>query len=303
MMMPSKENIYVSTDHTNTYEKVNYEMAIDAEESELSTNYVNDKDATTYFVKSEPTKQDFLEPLCRCQKTDADLLQLQPSVIEDIPKSDFKYGWGLVTSKFLQKFNKPIFFLLVLCSAGLAQGLLITGVSFTVITSIEKQFGLKSTEAGLFGTVYDIAFGVCCLFAGYLGHKHKPRFIGLGLLLLSIGAIVFTIPKYLIGPYVAGVERDEDFCSIGHLHNLQHCKKTSEWVHNAFFFLAQILMGIGATPLYTLGPAHIDEITTRDDGSLYLGVFYAAAALGPGIGFVIGLPILNTWVDINQVSF
>lgn len=301
MMMPSKENIYVSRDLTNTYEKVNYEIGIDAEEAELSATYLNDKDTTTYFVKSESTKQNFLEPLCHCKETDADLLQLQPS-IEDIPKSDFKYGWGLITSEFLQKFNKPIFFLLVLCLAGLAQGLLITGVSFTVITSIEKQFGLKSTEAGLFGTVYDIAFGVCCLFAGYVGHKHKPRFIGWGLLLLSIGAIAFTIPKYLIGPYEAGVERDEDFCSTGHLQNLQHCRKTSEWVYNAFFFLAQILMGVGATPLYTLGPAHIDEITIRGDGSLYLGIFYAAAALGPGIGFVIGLPILNTWIDINQVS-
>ena len=52
--------------------------------------------------------------------------------------------------------------------------------------------------------------------------------------------------------------------------------------------------------LYVLGPAHLDEITDRGKNGLYVGIYYAAAAVGPALGFIIGLPILNTWVDLKQ---
>jgi len=259
------------------------------------------KDQQFADVKSMHISDSFLDPLYYEDKVVMENLPKDDS-FEDVttPYKNSKYGWSFLTNKFLQRFNKPIYFLIVLCLAGIAQGLVVTGVSFTVITSIEKQFGLKSTEVGLFGTIYDIAYGSCCVFVGYIGHKHKPRWLGFGLLLMAIGALIFTIPKYLIGPYIAGVERDSDFCTTGNLFGDTNCQNSSNWYYRGLFYLAELIMGIGATPIYTLGPAHIDEITDRGQGSLYLAVFYAACAFGPGIGFIIGLPILNTWVDVTQ---
>ncbi|XP_047145428.1 solute carrier organic anion transporter family member 4C1 [Hydra vulgaris] len=215
----------------------------------------------------------------------------------------YKYGWGRFSGSSLQKLNKPSFLIVVLCICSLSQGLVITGVTFTAITSIEKQYGLKSTESGLLLSVtYDAAYGICCLFVSYIGHNHKPRFIAAGMLVMACGCFITTIPKYIVGSYTAGVQISTDFCQISSNYTIPQttCSEGTLWYYKGLFALGFVLMGIGATPLYTLAPAHIEEVTHRGQGSLYLGIYYAAAVIGPAVGFIIGLPILNTWVDIKQ---
>jgi len=68
------------------------------------------------------------------------------------------------------------------------------------------------------------------------------------------------------------------------------------------FCAAQLLMGAGTTPLYSLAPAYIDENVHPKASPIYLGIFFAAAMAGPGLGFVAGGPILNEiYIHINQV--
>ena len=215
----------------------------------------------------------------------------------------YRYGWGKLTPNILQCFNKPVWFLVFLCLAGVAQGLVVTGVAFTILTSIEKQFGFSSSHVALFGTVYDTAYGIFCVFVGYVGHRHKPRFLGYGLIIMTLGAVLTSVPKYLVGSYNAGTERDVDFCQLSSgTPSNPECGGKSEWYYTLIFLAGNALIGIGATPLYVLGPAHLDEITDRGKNGLYVGIYYAAAAVGPALGFIMGLPILNTWVDITQVG-
>ena len=62
-------------------------------------------------------------------------------------------------------------------------------------------------------------------------------------------------------------------------------------------------MGAGTTPLYSLAPAYIDENVHPKASPIYLGIFFAAAIAGPGLGFIASGPILNkVYVDIKQVS-
>ncbi|XP_002169449.1 solute carrier organic anion transporter family member 4C1 isoform X1 [Hydra vulgaris] len=214
-----------------------------------------------------------------------------------------KYGWGRYSGKYFQALNKPSFLIAALCICSFSQGLVVTGITFTTITSIEKQFGLKSTESGLLLSVtYDAAYGICCLFVSYIGHNHKPRFIGLGMLVMACGCFIISIPEYLVGSYTAGIQISTDFCQISSNYTIPetNCNDGTLWYYKGLFALGFVLMGVGATPLYTLAPAHIEEVTHRGQGSLYLGIYYAAAVLGPAVGFIIGLPILNTWVDIKQ---
>jgi len=214
----------------------------------------------------------------------------------------YRYGWSRFAPKLLQFMNKPVWFLVFLCIAGIAQGLVVTGVAFTILTSIEKQFGFSSSHVALFGTVYDTAYGIFCVFVGYAGHKHKPRWLGLGLIIMAMGAVLTSVPKYIIGVYDVGTVRDTDFCHFSNNSTrTPECGGSAEWYYTLIFLLGNILIGTGATPLYVLGPAHLDEITSRGQNGLYSGIFYASAALGPALGFIIGLPILNTWVDITQV--
>ena len=64
-----------------------------------------------------------------------------------------------------------------------------------------------------------------------------------------------------------------------------------------FFFIGNIFIGLGATPLFTIGPSFIDDIVRPKYVSIHLGVFYALAILGPAVGFGIGAGFLSIYVD------
>ena len=63
-------------------------------------------------------------------------------------------------------------------------------------------------------------------------------------------------------------------------------------------------MGAGTTPLYSLAPAYIDENVHPRSSPVYLGIFYAAAITGPGLGFIVGGAILNDlYIQVKQVRW
>ena len=217
--------------------------------------------------------------------------------------TNLRFGWKCISSPQLQLFNKPLFFLVCACLAGIAEGLVMTGISFSVLTSIEKQFGYTSSEVAFFLTTYEIAYGICGVFVGYIGHTHKPKCIGLGLLVLSAGAIILTIPKFISGTYEAGIERTSDFCHVeNNIKENISCEGNDKWYYQFFFILGYVVMGIGSVPLYTLVPAHLEDVTNRGRSSLFMGIYYAFSAIGPAVGFIIAMPVLNKWVDLKQVS-
>lgn len=75
------------------------------------------------------------------------------------------------------------------------------------------------------------------------------------------------------------------------------------------------MIASGSAPLYTLAPAYFDEVVdktllpVRDAlwmccccraqllPQMFLGIFYACAALGPALGFIVASQFLNQWVD------
>ena len=61
-------------------------------------------------------------------------------------------------------------------------------------------------------------------------------------------------------------------------------------------------MGGGTTPLYTLGPAYIDENVHPKSSPIYLAVVFASSLLGPGLGFISGGSLLKIYVDVTQVT-
>lgn len=64
-----------------------------------------------------------------------------------------------------------------------------------------------------------------------------------------------------------------------------------------FFTIAQLLLGIGGSPLFTLGTAYIDNHVARDAASVYIGFMYSMVAFGPVLGFLLGAYLLNHSVD------
>lgn len=60
-------------------------------------------------------------------------------------------------------------------------------------------------------------------------------------------------------------------------------------------------MGLGTTPLYTLGASFLDENVSPKNSPIYIGVWYIMTFFGPSSGFFVGGIVLNHFVDIGKV--
>lgn len=63
------------------------------------------------------------------------------------------------------------------------------------------------------------------------------------------------------------------------------------------FLLSSIVIGIAATPTYTLGMAYLDEIVHPKYVALHIGVFAMTLVCGPLIGYGLGSAFLGVYVD------
>lgn len=85
-------------------------------------------------------------------------------------------------------------------------GLLVNGCINVVITTIEKRFGLRSAQTGLVASGYDISSFVCLVPVTYFGGRataSKPKWIGIGMILMGLGSLVFALPHFIVGTYRA----------------------------------------------------------------------------------------------------
>lgn len=132
-------------------------------------------------------------------------------------------------------------------------------------------------------------------------------------LFTATGCFVFFLPHVLISPYQPVLanstisSRRVEECIISNGSSTSNiCFSEYDESNRLYLFIfcvAQLLMGAGTTPLYSLAPAYIDENVHPKASPIYLGIFFAAAIAGPGLGFVAGGPILNEiYIHIKQVS-
>ncbi len=92
----------------------------------------------------------------------------------------------------------PPWLLAALCFAGVVQGMIFTNV---VITTLEKRFGLQSTQSGFIAGSYDLGSLVAVIPVTFYGGRpgvNKARFIAIGLLMMGLGSFVFALPHFII---------------------------------------------------------------------------------------------------------
>ncbi|XP_077145857.1 solute carrier organic anion transporter family member 4C1 [Ranitomeya variabilis] len=216
------------------------------------------------------------------------------------------YGWGKFTPSFLQCCNNPKGYLVMYSLLAVMQGTAVNGLVNVVISTLEKRYDLNSSLTGLVSASYDIAFCLLSLFVSFYGQRgHKPRWLAFSALMIGIGAIVFTIPHFTAGRYQFG-NRYNDFCEkSGNNTSQEDCNgKTGSTLSNYLyvFVLGQLLMGVGGTPLYTLGTAFFDDSLPTHKSSLYIGIAYGMSVVGPAIGYLIGGQLLNIYIDFEKVD-
>lgn len=153
--------------------------------------------------------------------------------------------------------------------------MVVNGFVNVVISNIERRYDLSSTVTGTVASCYDIASVLCLIPVSYFGGLGcKPRYLGIGILVMGIGSIVFSLPQFTVDAYKVDDSGIRTTCdassndtSVCNGNNLPVSLSNYKFV----FFLGQLLHGAGAAPLYTLGVTYLDENLPLRSSSLYIG--------------------------------
>ncbi|XP_059729430.1 solute carrier organic anion transporter family member 4C1 isoform X1 [Haemorhous mexicanus] len=212
-------------------------------------------------------------------------------------------GWGPCTPRALQLCNNSEGYLAAYSLLAIFQGIVVNGLINISISTIEKRYELSSSLTGLISASYDIAFCLLSLFVSYVGERgHKPRWLAFSAFMLGLGSLVFSLPHFSSGKYQYG-SKIEDTCQTAEttFANATCGASTNSSLRKYLyvFILGQLLLGVGGTPLYTLGTAFIDDSVPKHKSSLYIGVGHAMSLLGPAIGYVLGGQLLQVYIDIQ----
>ncbi|KXJ77996.1 hypothetical protein RP20_CCG005903 [Aedes albopictus] len=249
-----------------------------------------------------------------------------PNVL--LVNEDYSRDCGILTCRpsAIQKFARIKVFVLLLSILVTLQQALSSGYINSVITTIEKRFEIPSSLSGLVASSYEIGNVITVIFVSYLGsRRHIPVWIGIGAVIMGIGSLVFMVPHFTGEPN-PGIMIDnktaDNICrlvsvreqdmGLGRLsnslsnpplttHNLRgdNClkSKASTFGPVILFVIAQILLGGGGSPLFTLGTTYVDDHVRKESSSMYIGAMYSMAAFGPVLGFLLGAYLLSFHMD------
>lgn len=178
---------------------------------------------------------------------------------------------------------------------------MIAGFSSVVLSSVERRFRLSSTAVSVLLVSFDLSVLVCVIFISYFGDKrHKPRWLGYGLIVQGIGALIFALPQFIFGTYSVGREGSLTLESCEADGDFSVTCDTSNNLAYIIMLFGNVLIGIGAAPLFTLGLSYIDDITLPKYVPIHMGIFYVAVAVGPAIGYGLGGAFLSIYVDPSE---
>ena len=217
-------------------------------------------------------------------KDEAKLPEAESLSGEDVEKSvhDFRFGCGGFTPDCLQFLNKIEWLLFFMFIARFQQAMTSFGFVGVSISGIEKRFGLTSTQTGILVSTWEVVGTPFVLFVSYIGTVgHRMRLLAFGVFMGSLGCFVYATPHFLSGVYhmnqhskgaktellcpntLNSTDMEREFCES------QKESPLSDYFY--FFLVGQILLGIGASPLYTVGVTVIDDCCSKKKSSLYTG--------------------------------
>ena len=145
---------------------------------------------------------------------------------------------------------------------------------------------------------YDITVTLCVAFVSYFGSKsHKPRWIGIGCIIIGVGCIVFALPEFVFGEYEVGDASKGSRYPVCLEDDYEPDCSGSNTGAYALFILGNVLIGIGASPIYLLGITFVDEISHPKRTPIYLALVFLASVVGPSLGYGLGGVFLSIYVD------
>ena len=207
-----------------------------------------------------------------------------------------KCGIYKCSPKWLQILNNPKMFLFSISCFVVLAGLVATGFISVGISSIERRYNLSSTLVAFAVISYELGVILTLPFSSYFGGRsHKPRVLGISLLILGIGCLVFASPHYFSGAYNFNSTSSAEICTNTSMFQ-PFCGSPLVYFY-PLFVIGNMIIGCGSSTIFTVGIGFIDDSTHPRYSSIYLSVFQMVGILGPALGFVFGGFFLSLFVD------
>ncbi|XP_006035690.1 solute carrier organic anion transporter family member 1C1-like [Alligator sinensis] len=192
----------------------------------------------------------------------------------------------------------------------------------STITQIERRFDIPSSLVGVIDGSFELGNLLIIILVSYFGAKlHRPKIIGAGCLIMSVGTFFIAMPQFFMGRYryeilpsstnssisISPCLHDKHQIPLSVLERPQAkinagCEKeagTSMWI---YVFLGNLLRGIGETPIQPLGITYIDDYASEESAAFYIGCVQTVAIIGPIFGFLLGSLCAKLYVDIGFVD-
>ncbi|TRY98359.1 hypothetical protein DNTS_021786 [Danionella cerebrum] len=224
---------------------------------------------------------------------------------------------GTRPQRFKGLFNNIKFFVLCHGMLQLSQ-LLVSGYLKGSITTIEKRYGFSSSKSGLLAAFNEASVGntVLIVFVSFFGsHVHRPRCIGIGAMIASMGVFLIALPHFISDQYnytesnSNSADNNSELCQA---HNLflevksnRTCNQEENSTHYEVYpilLLGQLLLGIGGVPIQPFGISYIDDFAEKKNSPFYLGILFAVTVIGPAFGYILSSVVLRLFVDIDKMN-
>ena len=87
-------------------------------------------------------------------------------------------------------------------------GFVVNGIFNVNVTSLERQFHLRSTELGFIAASYDLSAAFFGIFISYLGSgRNKPKWLTMASVVMAVASLMMVLPHFTSGKYEWGEKR------------------------------------------------------------------------------------------------
>ncbi|KAL7045220.1 hypothetical protein ACKWTF_002174 [Chironomus riparius] len=188
------------------------------------------------------------------------------------------------------------------------------------ITTIEKRFKIPSRNIGFIATGNDITSLMLSTFiAYYVGKGHRPRWLALSILIVIIYCFINAVPHFVYGPGEEALQLTTEFgatadtdiskhmqdakdkkmlCRVNASSENETCRNgdADNFFAQVFFFVAQLVAGIGQSLKHTLGISYLDDNIQKSKTPALISFSYFIRLLGPAGGYTLASLCLGIYI-------
>ena len=212
--------------------------------------------------------------------------QIPNVVLSDNNHKNYEYLWCCMRLKCCSKCQSWTFIFFILCVSCFIQNLVTSGIGSVVVSTMQKEFYLTSTQSGIFLGIYDFAAFLSSPIIGFIGdlkNVNRMRIISISLLFVTIGSYAIGVTSFAIEPDVTiySTETSFDYTLCRSNSSINECssiisKIEGKITQNILLLLciSNMVIGFGSVSLYSIGIAYIEEIVDPSKASVCQAIFY-----------------------------